>query len=65
VVADTTGATAAEPVYATPTTLSSADTGDSSLFGWAAVLELAALMLLPGLYVAGVRRRAVRKAGAR
>jgi phosphate transport system substrate-binding protein len=44
-------------VYANPTELASARTSDDQTFGWLAVLELFALVLLPGVYVVAVRRR--------
>jgi phosphate ABC transporter phosphate-binding protein len=51
-------------IYATPTELASARTSDEQTFGWLAVLELLALVLLPGLYVVTMRRRGGRT-GAR
>ncbi|RLV48444.1 phosphate ABC transporter substrate-binding protein PstS [Nocardioides mangrovicus] len=62
---DATNAAATGQVYANPTTLGSSDAGDKKLFGWVSALELLALILLPGLYVAGMRRRAAVKAGSR
>jgi hypothetical protein len=44
-------------IYANPTELASARTSDDKTFGWLAVLELLALVLLPGLYVVTMRRR--------
>ncbi|MGY2873397.1 phosphate transport system substrate-binding protein [Marmoricola sp. URHA0025 HA25] len=55
----TTGDTAlaaGEPVTATPTELSAGRSGDRVTFAALAVLELCALVLLPGLYVAWRRR---------
>jgi phosphate transport system substrate-binding protein len=52
---DTTQA-AGEPVTATPTELSASRSGDRATFGALAVLELCALVLLPGMFVAWRRR---------
>jgi phosphate transport system substrate-binding protein len=51
-------AVAGGQVVATPTELVASRSGDSSAFGALSVLELLALVLLPGLYVAAQRRRA-------
>lgn len=53
----TTGGTT-DPIYATPTELSASRPGDGRAFGALAVLELLALILVPGVLLArGVRRR--------
>lgn len=44
-------------VFASPTELVADRAGDRRTFGWLAVLELLALVLLPGLFVAALRRR--------
>ncbi|MCW2757880.1 MAG: phosphate transporter substrate-binding protein, partial [Nocardioidaceae bacterium] len=54
---DATAAGSTDPVYANPIELTSADAQDKNLFAWVSVLELLALVLLPGLYVVAVRRR--------
>ncbi|WP_436700039.1 phosphate ABC transporter substrate-binding protein PstS [Nocardioides sp. BYT-33-1] len=46
-----------QDVYATPDTLSADRAGDRRPFGWLIVLELLALVLLPGLLAAALRRR--------
>ena len=51
-----------EPLYATPTELSAERPMDSKAFGWLAVLELLALILVPGILIS---RRAARNGGAR
>ncbi|MCW2780461.1 MAG: phosphate transporter substrate-binding protein PhoT family [Marmoricola sp.] len=56
-VASGTGAVAGQAVTATPIELSASRTGDTSVFGWVAALELVGLVLIPGLYVAAMRRR--------
>lgn len=61
----TTGGTGQEVVYANPTELAATRDGDRSTFGWLAVLELLALVVLPGLYVAGLQRRKRVRAGGR
>jgi len=53
----TTTTTDGAAIYANPTELASARTSDDKTFGWLAVLELLALVLLPGLYVVTIRRR--------
>ena len=53
---DTT-TTAGGEVYANPTELVASRTSDQNTFGWLAVLELLALVLVPGLYVVAMRRR--------
>ena len=55
--AGTTSASDGAAIYASPTELASARTSDDETFGWLAVLELLALVLLPGLYVVTMRRR--------
>lgn len=55
-------ATDAGAIYASPTELVADRSGDKSAFGWVAVLELLALVLLPGFFVIAMRRR--RGAGA-
>ena len=54
-----------EAVYANPTELVANRAVDQRTFGWLAVLELCALVLLPGFYVAALRRRRAPKAGGR
>jgi len=54
----TTTSTSGDAVYADPTELVAGRTSDQRTFGWLAVLELLALVLLPGLYVVTRRRRA-------
>ena len=44
-------------IYANPTELAAERSVDRRTFGWLAVLELLALVLVPGLYVASLRRR--------
>lgn len=61
----TTDGSGQEAVYANPTELASARTSDDDTFGWLAVLELVALVVLPGLYVATLRRRRTARTGAR
>jgi phosphate transport system substrate-binding protein len=46
-----------EAIYANPTELAANRTVDQRTFGWLAVLELVALVLLPGFYVMTLRRR--------
>lgn len=50
-------ALAGQPVNPAATELASSRPGDNSMFGLLAVLELVALVVLPGLYVAHRRRR--------
>ena len=52
-------------IYANPTELAAARTSDDKTFGWLAVLELLALVLLPGLYVVTMRRRRAADGSAR
>jgi phosphate transport system substrate-binding protein len=52
-----TNVAAGTPATANPIELSSARTGDNRLFGVVAVAELLAVVLVPGLYVAWLRRR--------
>ncbi|WP_180936047.1 hypothetical protein [Nocardioides ungokensis] len=52
-------------IYANPTELVSSRAIDTRTFGWLAAVELLALVLLPGLYVATLRRRRSVKAGGR
>lgn len=54
---DGTSVQSGEAIYANPITLSSSRPGDGATFGWVAVLELLALVLLPGIFVATRRRR--------
>ncbi len=61
--AGTTGAGGA--IYANPTELVADRSIDTRAFGWLAALELLALVLLPGLYVATLRRRRSLKTGGR
>lgn len=51
--------TSGEAIYANPTELAANRTVDERTFGWLAVLELVALVLLPGFYVMALRRRRV------
>ena len=53
----TTGTAGGPAAAAVPLELSSSRTGDSQLFGAVAVLELLALVLMPGFYYAWLRRR--------
>lgn len=46
-----------DSVYANPTELSANRPADARVFGWVAAAELLALVLLPGLFVAILRRR--------
>lgn len=46
-----------DSVYANPTELSANRPADAKVFGWVAAAELLALVLLPGLFVAILRRR--------
>lgn len=56
-VAGADPALAGQPINPVATELASSRPGDSSMFGLLAVLELVALVVLPGLYVAVRRRR--------
>ena len=58
----TTTGSSGDAIYANPTLVSDRPL-DSMTFGWVAVIELAALVLLPGMLVAVLRRR--RREGAR
>ncbi len=49
--------TGGEAIYAAPTELAANRAADTRTFGWLAAAELIALVLLPGLYVASLRRR--------
>ncbi|UUZ61560.1 hypothetical protein [Nocardioides sp. B-3] len=60
-ITDTTSA-GNEPLYATPTELSAERPMDSKAFGWLAVLELLALIPVPGILIS---RRAARNGAAR
>jgi hypothetical protein len=55
--------TTGDAIYANPTELVAARPGDTRTFGMLAALELLALVLLPGLYVATLRRRRSAKSG--
>ncbi|NHC22902.1 phosphate ABC transporter substrate-binding protein PstS [Nocardioides sp. IC4_145] len=44
-------------IYANPTELVAGRAADTQAFGWLAAVELIALVLLPGLYVASLKRR--------
>ncbi|MCW2764314.1 MAG: phosphate transporter substrate-binding protein PhoT family [Nocardioides sp.] len=57
--------TSGEAIYANPTELVSARPADTRTFGVLAALELLALVLVPGLYVAAMRRRRLAKPGPR
>ncbi|WP_248581260.1 substrate-binding domain-containing protein [Nocardioides sp. InS609-2] len=59
---DPAGTAASDPIYATPTELAADRPTDRKAFGWLAVLELLALILVPGAVAA---TRARRKAAAR
>ena len=61
---DQTTLAAGEPVAATPTELTATRASDRTTFAALAVLELAALILLPGLYVSWRRRAHARTGGA-
>ncbi|MDN4172043.1 phosphate ABC transporter substrate-binding protein PstS [Nocardioides sp. SOB77] len=50
-------ATGGEAIYANPSELAADRSADTRAFGWLAALELVALVLLPGLYVASLKRR--------
>lgn len=65
VVGDPGTSSTADAIYANPTELSADRPIDTRAFGWLAALELLALVLVPGLYVAALRRRRLAKAGAR
>jgi len=54
--------TESAPLYATPTELSAERPMDSKAFGWLAVLELLALILVPGILIS---RRAARNGAVR
>ena len=54
---DDTVGTGADAIYANPTELSADRAVDRRAFGWLAAVELIALVLLPGLFVAAMRRR--------
>ena len=56
--------TAGDAIYANPTELAAGRTADQKTFGWLAVLELLALVLVPGLYVVAMRRRRSLQAGS-
>ncbi|GAW49009.1 MULTISPECIES: substrate-binding domain-containing protein [unclassified Nocardioides] len=60
-----TSATGGDAIYANPTTLVSDRTMDTEAFGWLAALELLALVLVPGLFVAALRRRRPARTGGR
>ena len=53
----TVAAASAEAIYATPTELAADRPMDSRAFGWLAVVELLALVLIPGVYAASRARR--------
>jgi phosphate ABC transporter phosphate-binding protein len=55
-------ASASEPLYATPTELSADRPMEGNAFGWLVVLELLALVLVPGVLLS---RRAARQGGTR
>ena len=57
----TDAASGGDAVFANPTLVSDRPL-DSRTFGWVAVIELLALVLLPGIVVASLRRR--RREGA-
>jgi hypothetical protein len=61
-VSDTGTVAGNEPLYATPTELSAERPMDSKAFGWLAVIELLALILVPGILIS---RRAARNGAAR
>ena len=51
------GTTTDAAIYASSTELVADRSGDKTAFGWLAVLELVALVLLPGFFVMALRRR--------
>jgi hypothetical protein len=51
------GTTSGDAIYANPTELVADRSVDKTAFGWLAVLELLALVLLPGFFVVALRRR--------
>jgi phosphate transport system substrate-binding protein len=55
-------ASTGDAIYANPTELEATRPDDSAAFGWLAVLELLALVLLPGVVVAVQARRRTRNA---
>lgn len=66
VAAGETGtASGGEAAFASPTELVADRSVDQTTFGWLAVLELLALVLLPGFFVATLRRRSGTKIGGR
>ncbi|MDQ6526682.1 phosphate ABC transporter substrate-binding protein PstS [Nocardioides sp. LHD-245] len=54
-----------QDVYASPDTLSADRAGDRRPFGWLIVVELLALVLLPGLLATALRRRLTSRGAAR
>jgi hypothetical protein len=65
VTSGTDPALAAGDIYANPTELAAARATDARTFGWLAVAELLGLIVLPGLYVAHLRRRRAHPGGPR
>lgn len=57
-VAAAAATTTDQMIYANADTLSAERAGDTRAFGWVAVLELLGLVLLPGLFLVALRRRA-------
>jgi phosphate ABC transporter phosphate-binding protein len=57
------GTTSGDAIYASPTELVADRAVDRRTFGWLAVLELLALVMLPGFFVAALRRRRGVKTG--
>ncbi|MBZ5739722.1 substrate-binding domain-containing protein [Nocardioides mangrovi] len=56
-VGSTGSTTSGDAIYANPTELVSDRAVDQRTFGWLAVVELLALVLLPGMFVVALRRR--------
>ena len=55
--ATSTGATTGDAIYANPTELAADRALDTRTFGWLAALLAVGLVVLPGVYVASLRRR--------
>jgi phosphate transport system substrate-binding protein len=65
VATDGTGTTTDAAVFASATELESARPSDNKPFGWLAVGLLVALVVLPGVYAASLRRRSTVSGGGR
>lgn len=63
-LAPVAGQPAAAEIYASPTELASARAGDGRTFAWLAAALLVGLVVLPGLYSTGLRRRRFTKGRA-